>query len=515
LKLTLPAGLAPGKHDLSATKKFSTGETRQDSFSIHILPQATGATGQTTRVTVGAATGTNARAPGENTKIALFDPKGETRTRLEAIGIPCQSVGAQTDLAGYNVLVVGKSALSVNGPAPRIETLQDGLKVILFEQTSEVLEKRFGFRVQEYGLRQVFPRLTDHPILAGLTVEHLRDWRGAATTLPPRLEYHMRPRYGPTVLWCDIPVTRVWRCGNRGNVASVLIEKPARGNFLPVLDGGFSLQYSPLLEYRDGQGRILFCQLDVTGRTETDPAAELLVRQIIEYASTWRVMRKRKVVYAGDQAGISHLESAGIAVSAYEGAALSPDQVLVVASGGGKKLAASAPAIGEWLKAGGHVLAIGLDERDANAFLPFQVRTKKAEHIAACFGPFDARSLLAGVGPADVHSREPRELPLITTGATVIGDGVLGRATDLNVVFCQLTPWQYDYDRKPNVKRTYRRASFLVSRLLANMGVDGTTPVVDRFQTPVAAAIPEHRWRNGLYLDQPEEWDDPYRFFRW
>ena len=23
------------------------------------------------------------------------------------------------------------------------------------------------------------------------------------------------------------------------------------------------------------------------------------------------------------------------------------------------------------------------------------------------------------------------------------------------------------------------------------------------------------RWLDGLYLDVPEEWDDPYRFFRW
>jgi hypothetical protein len=25
----------------------------------------------------------------------------------------------------------------------------------------------------------------------------------------------------------------------------------------------------------------------------------------------------------------------------------------------------------------------------------------------------------------------------------------------------------------------------------------------------------EGRWREGLYLDVPQEWDDPYRFFRW
>ena len=71
--------------------------------------------------------------------------------------------------------------------------MRDGLKVIVFEQTAEVLEKRFGFRVAEYGLRQVFQRVPDHPLLAGLDAEHLRDWRGEATILPPRLKYKLRP----------------------------------------------------------------------------------------------------------------------------------------------------------------------------------------------------------------------------------------------------------------------------------------------------------------------------------
>ena len=166
--------------------------------------------------------------------------------------------------------------------------------MIVFEQTAEVLEQRFGFRVAEYGLRQVFPRVPDHPLLAGLDAEHLRDWRGEATLLPPRLEYTMRPRYGPTVKWCGIDVPRVWRCGYRGNVASVLIEKPARGRLPAVLDGGYSLQYSPLLEYREGTGLVLFCQLDVTGRTEADPAAESLARNIVRYVSAWKPAPRRQ-----------------------------------------------------------------------------------------------------------------------------------------------------------------------------------------------------------------------------
>jgi hypothetical protein len=141
--------------------------------------------------------------------------------------------------------------------------------LILSEQTSEVLEKRFGFRVQEYGLRQVFGRVPDHPLLAGIGAEQLRDWRGEATILPPRLKYEASRKFSgaPTVRWCDIQVMRAWRCGNYGSVASVLIEKPAIGDFLPIVDGGFSLQYSPLMEYREGKGMVLFCQMDVTGRT--------------------------------------------------------------------------------------------------------------------------------------------------------------------------------------------------------------------------------------------------------
>jgi len=496
IRFELPAAIAPGRHELVAKFRFSTGETQEDSFAIDVLPSPS-----------------PSKSP--ETRIALFDPKGETRTFLAAMGVAARAVDVDADLGDVDLLIVGKAAVTVDGPAPKIGRVRDGLRVIVFEQSAEVLEKRFGFRVQEYGLRQVFPRVVGHPLLAGLGLENLRDWRGEATILPPRLAYQMRPMHGPTIQWCDIPVTRAWRAGNRGNVASVLIEKPARGDFLPVVDGGFSLQYSPLLEHREGRGLLLFCQMDVTGRSEGDPAADSLARNLIAYASGWKPSPSRTVAYVGDPAGRRHLEASGFALAEYRADALVPDLVLVVGPGGGKTLATDAPAIAAWLKAGGSVLALGLDEPDANGFLPSPVRMRKAEHIATFFDPFDAGSPLAGVGPADVHNRDPRDLPLVTGGATAIGDGVLARVEGLNVVFCQLAPWQFEYADKPNVKRTYRRASFLVSRLLANKGVEAATPILARFSTPVAATPVEKRWLDGLSLDVPEEMDDPYRFFRW
>ena len=104
----------------------------------------------------------------------------------------------------------------------------------------------------------------------------------------------------------------------------------------------------------------------------------------------------------------------------------------------------------------------------------------------------------------------------------VLSDGtmqmrVLAIARNGQVVLCQLAPWQFDPTIQLNLKRTFRRTSFLVARLLANAGAPTSTPLIERFRTPtpVTTAASEKRWSQGLYLDQPEEWDDPYRFFRW
>jgi hypothetical protein len=316
------------------------------------------------------------------------------------------------------------------------------------------------------------------------------------------------------VKWCGIDVAQVWRCGCRGNVASVLIEKPARGDFLPILDGGFGLQYSPLLEYREGKGLVLFCQMDVTGRSERDPAADALARNLLRRASGGKPLPRRTALYVGEPSGKRHLEAAGLSPGAYAADRLTTDCVLIVGPGGGRQLAGDAKVIGDWLKSGGHLLAVGLEEADARAFLPFKVSLKKQEHLAVYFVPPGVQSLLAGIGPADVHNRDPRELPLVAGGAVVLGNGILAHADSANVVFCQFVPWHFDAGKQMNLRRTFRRASCLVTRLATNMGAAATTPLLARFRSPVAGKA-ERRWLDGFYLDMPEEWDYPYRFFRW
>ena len=494
LVFKLPQSLARGKYELQATVAFDNGERQEDHFVINVLQHPF--------------------EPQAAKKIAIFDPLGETTKLLNEMFVDFQPVRARDDLSSFDTLVIGKRALSIDGTAPAIERVRDGLRVLVFEQTADVLQKRLGFRVEEYGLRNAFPRIPDHPLLAGIREEHLHDWRGEATLTSPRLKYELRPRLGPTVEWCGLTVPHLWRCGNRGNVASVLIEKPTRGDFLPIVDGGFSMQYSPLLEYREGRGMILFCQLDVTGRTESDPAAETLARKLLDYVSGWKPSPRRQAVYAGDPAGRKFFESIGVSATPYRGEQLTVEQVLIVGTGGGKELSPHAAAIAEWLKASGNLIAIGANQQDINGWPTSEIRLQNLEHIATYFEPQSADSPLAGVAPADVHNRDPRVLPLVAGGARVIGDGVLARVENTNIVFCQLAPWEFRGNR-PNLRKTYRRASFLVSRILANMGVAAAVPLVERFRTPLAVNKPEQRWLDGLYVDRPEEWDDPYRFFRW
>ena len=495
ISFDLPETLAPKTYNLNTNVTFSENDAQQDTFVIHVLPDA--------------------GLPNPRGKIALFDPKGETSRLLNATGNRIKTVTARDDLEKYDILIVGRDALTVDGPAPDISKVRDGLRVIMFEQTADVLERRFGFRVAEYGLRQVFPRISEHPLLKSLDTEHMRDWRGEATILPRQLKYELSKKYGaPAARWCGMEVTRLWRCGNRGNVASVLIEKPAVGDFLPIVDGGFGLQYSPLLEYREGKGMVLFCQMDVTGRTETEPAAEMLFGNILTYVGDWVPGQRRHAVYVGDQAGQRYLQEAGIPLSTYEGGHLSDDHVLIAGPGAVRQLRKHRAAIQTWLKDGGNVLMIGADEKDAQALPLIDVRMKKEEHIAAFFEPPGPESLFAGIAPADVHNRDPRDLFLVKDGAEVLGNGVLARTENANIVFCQLAPWQFDHKKQYNAKRTYRRASFLISRLLANTGVSANTPILERFHKPVGI-FSEKRWLDGLYLDTPEEWDYPYRFFRW
>ncbi|MCB1128441.1 MAG: hypothetical protein KDM81_18240, partial [Verrucomicrobiae bacterium] len=375
IEVSLPTTLPSGTYELGAKFTFNGGPVQENRFTLYALPPLPTASSASPRTPIRPPKAGKGVGPAQASAL-LFDPKGETTALLGRLGVPAEPVEAQGVPSDHDLLILGKQAITLEGRLPELAAVRDGLKVIIFEQTGEVLEKRLGFRVAEYGLRQVWPRIASHPALAGLDTDHLRDWRGEATTLPPRLEYKLDPKFygAPTVDWSGIPVTRLWRCGNRGNVASALIEKPAFGDFLPILDGGFSLQYSPLLEYREGRGMVLFCQLDVTGRTESDPAADRLVRNLLDYVANWKPPTRRNACYAGEAAGRQALEAGGVRlVDPFAGNQWDTHTVLILGPGADRELADRKSLIQDGLKGGGHLLALGLEQAEIENLLAIPV----------------------------------------------------------------------------------------------------------------------------------------------
>jgi beta-galactosidase len=493
VRFGLPRSRTERTYRLSLKATFSTGDVQEDEFALHVLPHV--------------------KAPRVQERLALYDPLGQTAKLLDELGVRFGTVQAGADLSGYGLLVIGKKALTVGGAAPDLSAVPGGLKVVMFEQTREALEQRLGFRVQEWGLRRAFTGVPGHPVLAGLSDEHLRDWHGEATLIPPTLPPPDFSSY-PTVEWCGFDTPRAGRAGNYGNVCSVMIEKPAAGDFLPLVEGGFHLQYSPLMVYREGKGMVLFCQADVTGRTEAEPAARRLAANIFGFADAYHPPAGRRALYAGEGAGLEHLKAAGAAVSAYDGRPLGADDLLVLAPGATGLLGGRAGAASDWISSGGRALALALSQDEVQAALGLPVTMAAAEHISCRYAPAGPDSPIAGVGCGEFMIRDPREVPLVTGGAEVVGDGVLAVAEGGRVVLCQLAPWQFDYKQFYNAKAAFRHLSFAVSRLLGNMGVTFGTPLLDNMARP--AGPEEKRWLGGLYLEEPVVHDDdPYRFFRW
>jgi len=69
-----------------------------------------------------------------------------------------------------------------------------------------------------------------------------------------------------------------------------------------------------------------------------------------------------------------------------------------------------------------------------------------------------------------------------------------------SVVFCQLPPFEVSKGmgaEEFNLRRTFERTSFALSRLLGNMGVSGSTPLLKRFNEPLGALREPSIVKNG------------------
>ncbi len=494
------------KYCLGASFDFGQGEVQKDEMLLHALPQAGASTGGGLLDALGLSSAKNELAP--QNKVALFDPKGLSSNLLDDAGVPYEKVRSVEKLEGFGILVIGREAFAV-APETRLVLPKD-MKVLVFEQDYATLTTRFGFRATELGVRDVFLRTPSHPAVSGLGEEHFSNWRGVSTLTPPQVEVPAFEKHDPKWTWCGFENTRVWRCGNWGNVASVIIEKPSRGQWLPLADCGFDLQYSPLLEYREGAGRVLFCQLDVSGRGESESAARQLCRGMISYLDKAAATPARKVYYDGDPRGEKLLTELGVGFAKYDGAALSPDALLVIGP-----QPAKVADLNQQISQGLRVVCLGLGAEELNKILPGKIKCQEKETVSTTHKNLAGVPEFLGVSNAELHWRTlPKIAALEMEGEVAHPALALLRIGKGSVALCQAAPWLFDYEKSAYVRTSYRRNVFLVSRLLANSGAEMSGSLMPRLGTPAdtTTCALKQGWRaaeDSKDIGAKEEWWRP------
>lgn len=365
--------------------------------------------------------------------VALYDPKGNTAGLLEKAGMPFRKIKSFGELADARLLIVGQNALGKK-PSELLAKVEEeklidrGLKVLVFEQKASANVGNFVFESPSY--RNAFIRSPKSPYVAGLKDADLANWRGSSDTVE---EYVVSDENSP-----HYPRSK-WKCGNGGIVSGNVIRKPSYGNFTAVVDCGFNLMHSSLLEMRRGHGIVLFCQLDVTSRYGKDPAATLLADNILkEMSNRYLPVGPQRAAYAGGDAGAKILDRMGMEYSRVgerDAWNLSSAQVIVLGADAPKKLA---DAVRKIASSRNSVAVVALPGADIG-ILGSGAKIGKKNMFRASVPKNDP--LFDGIADADLYFRTARELPVIENAPDWMRAtspalfGAVDKATGANICF--------------------------------------------------------------------------------
>ena len=469
IEFSLPA---PGTYKLTAEFAFSNGSVQYDTINLNVLPEL--------------------KKPQINSKVALFDPANKTAELLDHLGVEYDIITADSNLDPYKIIVIGKGAVTKNNKLPSVFDKPAGKSILFLEQNSEVLSKRFGFRVQEYGLRKAYVRAPLHPLMRNTRDSLLKNWRGASTLLPPytpNLPEHETS--DPKYIWCGFENKHVWRCGNTGSVASVLIEKPVKGNWTSIIDGGFDLQYAPLLEYKGKDYNIIFCQMNITGRTETEPQAIQLAADIFSYLDSASPHKLKKVMTIGSYAA-ELAEKLNLETAEYN-PALSPENYILLISDNASEAAT-------WVSKGGKVLGLALDRKNAEYITGNNINITPKKGWCRLIKDFSENPVYSGISNAELHWRTDLNYNAINNTSDDSNEA-LQSFNKGQIVLCQITPEMFDIKTKPYLRTTQRRAYYLISQLLTNMGASAVSPLLKKISAPARItfiSLANDKWKGKV-----------------
>lgn len=377
-------------------------------------------------------------------------------------------------------------------PMDHIKQFADeGGTVIIFGQQRSVLESN-GFRSAHVVARRAFPVQTQvtHPLIEGLSAEDFRDWNGSGTLIPARDVSLYNSRANP--YWVH------W--GNDGSVSSAVIEKPHYSNLTPILECEFDLQYTPLMESRSGNGAIVWCTLDVEGRTVKEPVADIVLKRLLEYQPI--PISVRTTYYVGNNAtDIAMLNSMNVTYTQQTTLPAAANALAII----GRDTNAGSLDLAGFISGGGNVFIMG---DNAATKLGFGFVTNVKFH-----GSFDLPDWdeCAGLSASDVRLRVDISRSVLNTApanGSVGAGGLLGRYADGTgkALIIRLLPDQLGANQSSNsyLRFSKWRNSRTVAQCLTNLGAE--------FHQATS-------YYNADYISEfvpnVDDRDDPYRNHQW
>ncbi len=480
LEFTAPTVTRKTRLALSATyTDQATGTLHRDEFEIEVFPRA-----ETTW-------------PGE--PVLLIDSHGDTGAMLEGLGVRYELLSAKarvdpSAVEGHRLLVIGRNsygeavevfrtwpqmrgtgaATAAGGdrhPRPTtaevLEFVEQGLNVICLEQMNRHV---MGLKVENFNTREVFVRAKDSPLFDGLSNEDFRDWRGESTLLPAY------PPWNPESDWeADkhskhgqrnaFEQMRYWHWSNRGMVATFCFEKPQVGNFQVLLDNGFDLLYTPLIEFRHGKGRILLSQLDMVDHCDTDPVARLLFQRMLREYSRAAAHPPSPVAYIGG----ADVEAVLQQLRAESTEGFNGDVVFLLP--GETELSSDQVKNVRMFVEGGGTLLTCLENEEQASVLPVDVGLENRSIRRAEF-PDDP--VFSGLGMSELFWRQAVDLPALARlggrDASVSAGGLAGvtRFGQGRIVLLQIDPGLFT-----NEEQAWQRSKVLriYATVFTNLGV--------------------------------------------
>jgi hypothetical protein len=194
-----------------------------------------------------------AKSWGDHAPIGVVDPFETVLPVLESAGIPCKRLHSSLgwDRFDGNVVLIAPGVLPP-GLSRTEKLLKRDRTLVFLDRTTPWESGDIDVRpMRPEAVPLAAPLASGHPLFLDIGETDWANWGGSGQVASHPLE------------WTDCPGRMVW-------LATKVMESP-----------------SPLLiEVWSDAGRAVFCQLDVAGQLQTEPVAQILLRNLIVHAWT-------------------------------------------------------------------------------------------------------------------------------------------------------------------------------------------------------------------------------------